>query len=61
MGKDKNWMKRREEKRLLSTLITKLTVEEETVAFKEMKQMSHESIRTAPALAQQIFNRWQND
>ena len=37
-------MKRRENKILFSTLETQLTVEEDTVAYKEMKQMSHEGM-----------------
>ena len=69
---------------IFSTLITKLAVEEDTVVYKETKQMSHEGIleilghvetgklrktlenlwiptAMAPALAQQMFNWWQND
>ena len=35
---NKNWMKEREEKVLLSTSITKLTVEEDTIEYKEMNK-----------------------
>ena len=41
---NKNLMKEIEKKVLFSTSITKLTVKEDTVAYKEMKQMSHEGI-----------------
>ena len=44
VGKNRNLMKRREKKILFSTSITKLTVEEDTVAYKEKRQMSHEGI-----------------
>ena len=44
VGENKNVVKEREKKILFSTLTTKLTVEEDTVAYKEMKQMSHEGI-----------------
>ena len=44
MGKNKNWMKRQTKKILFSTSIPELTIEEDTVAFKEMKRVSHEDI-----------------
>ena len=44
MNKNKNLMKRREKIILFGISIIKLTVEEDTVAYKEMKQMSHEGI-----------------
>ena len=36
VDKNKNWMKRCGKKRLFSTLTTKLTVEEDTVAYNEI-------------------------
>ena len=42
--KNKNLIEEREKKVLFSTSITKLTVEEDKVAYKERNQMSHEGI-----------------
>ena len=84
VGKNMNLIKERERKILFSTSIMKLTVEKDTEAYKEKRQMSHEGIleilghveigkprktlenlwiptATSPALAQQIFNWWQNE
>ena len=44
VGKKKNLIKERENEILFSTSITKLTVEKDAVAYKEMKEMSHEGI-----------------
>ena len=44
VGKILNLIKEKERKILFSTSITKLTVEEDTVAYKEKRQMSHEGI-----------------
>ena len=44
VGKNKNLIKERKKKILFSTSIRKLTVEEDTEAYKEMKQISHQGI-----------------
>ena len=44
VGKNKNLIKKSEKKILFSKSIAKFIVEEDTEAYKEIKQMSHEGI-----------------